>query len=108
MATPATPKPRPRALIRLIFRCPIIQPSTRMNIGSVAISSAASPDATYCSAQCSVPCPIKKKSAPNPNPAIHCCRVGRNPRHQAHVSMIPPAIECRIPAATSGGIVSTV
>jgi hypothetical protein len=79
-----------------------------MNIGSVAISSAASPDATYCSAQCSVPCPIKKKSAPNPNPAIHCCRVGRNPRHQAHVSMIPPAIECRIPAATSGGIVSTV
>src|SRR5271155_4242581 len=62
-ATPATPRPKPNALSRLIFCCPIIHPSTRMNIGSVAISSAANPEATYCSAQCNEPCPIKKNSA---------------------------------------------
>src|SRR5579863_4279043 len=55
IATPTTPSPNPKALGRLIFCCPIIQASTRMNIGSVAISSAAKPDPTYCSAQCSVP-----------------------------------------------------
>src|ERR1700689_1383156 len=107
MPTPTTPRPRPSPLSRLIFCCPITQPRTRMNMGSVAISNAAIPEATYCSAQCSVPCPTKKKGAPSANPATHCCRVGRNPRHQAQVSMIPPAIECLIPATTSGGIVST-
>src|SRR5580658_5217255 len=106
-ATPTTPKPKPSALSRLILCCPIIQPSTRMNIGSVAISSAAKPEPTYCSAQCSVPWPMRKKNAPKINPATHCCRVRRNPRSHAHTSMIAPAIECRIPAATNGGIVST-
>src|SRR5580692_2029589 len=92
--TPATPRPRPSALSRLILCCPIIQPSTRINIGSVAISSAARPEPTYCSAQCSEPWPIRKNCAPNANPATHCCRVGRNPRQWAQLSMIAPAIEC--------------
>src|SRR4030088_533352 len=55
IATPTTPKPNPSALNRLIFCCPISQPSTRMNTGSVAINSAARPEPTYCSAQWSVP-----------------------------------------------------
>src|SRR4030088_1971413 len=54
-ATPTTPSPNPSALNRLIFCCPISQPSTRMNTGSVAINSAARPEPTYCSAQWSVP-----------------------------------------------------
>jgi len=78
-----------------------------MNIGSVAISSAANPEPTYCSAQNSDPWPIRKKNVPSANPATHCCRVGRNPRAQAHASMIPPATACRTPTVTSGGIVST-
>src|ERR1700680_37311 len=54
-ATPSAPKPNPRALSRLILCCPIDHASTRMNIGSVESSSAAKPDPTYCSAQCSEP-----------------------------------------------------
>src|SRR4029077_5056602 len=50
-ATPATPKPKPSALSGLIFCCPIDHASTRMNMGSVAMSRAASPEPTYCSAQ---------------------------------------------------------
>src|SRR5579872_761343 len=107
IATPATPNASPIALSMLIFCCPIIHPNTKINIGSVAISNAASPDPTYCSAQCSVPCPTKKKKKPSASPAIHCCRVGRNPRPHAQPSMITPAIECRMPAVTNGGIVST-
>src|ERR1700730_611600 len=52
MATPSTPKPKPSALQRLILCWPMDQARTRINIGSVAISKAASPDPTYCSAQC--------------------------------------------------------
>src|SRR5258708_40218619 len=85
MATPSTPNPRPSALNLLIFCCPILQASTRMNMASVAITSAASPEPTYCSAQCSVPWPTRKNKPPNAHPAIQFCRVGRNPRSQAHV-----------------------
>src|ERR1700733_10750510 len=53
--TPITPKPRPSALSRLIFCWPMDQARIKMNMGSVAISNAVSPDPTYCSAQCSEP-----------------------------------------------------
>src|SRR5260370_1366788 len=64
IATPTTPKPNPSALNRLIFCCPSIQPSTRMNIGSVAINTAARPQATYCPPPRSVPSPTRHKSSP--------------------------------------------
>src|SRR5271155_3226091 len=52
IATPATPRPSPIALTPLTFFHPTLHASTKINIGSVAISKSASPDPTYCSAQC--------------------------------------------------------
>src|SRR5580704_18943161 len=54
-ATPITPRLKPSRLSRLLLCWPMASPSTKINIGSVAMSSAARPDPTYCSAQCSVP-----------------------------------------------------
>src|ERR1700757_1520009 len=89
-ATPSTPKPTPSALSRLILCCPSDHARTRMNIGSLAMSSPAKPDPTYCSAQCSDPCPTKKNNAPTMIPEIQLARVGRNPRVHAHARRIPP------------------
>src|SRR5438552_17914144 len=72
MATPPTPTINPSMLKRVIFCCPIIHASATMNIGSVAVSTAARPEPTYCSAQCSVPCPTRKISQPTVNPEIQC------------------------------------
>src|SRR5262245_11027200 len=106
IATPARPTTSPRLFIQLIFSLPATDPSSRMNIGSVAISSAAKPDVTNCSAQCKLPCPIKKNKAPTIAPAAQLRTVGRNPRRQAHRNNTPPASEWRIATVTSGGMVS--
>ena len=75
--------------------------------GSMAITSAATPEGTFSSAQCRSPWLTKKKRKPRTIPARHPWRVGRSPFHHAHPSRIEPAIRCRIAAVNNGGIDST-
>ena len=74
IATPAIPISKPRPLSQLILCWRMPAPIRRIHRGSLATSSAANPEETCCSAQCRVPCPIRKKSAPRTAPAIQCSR----------------------------------
>ena len=67
-------------------------------MGSLAMSKEARPDGTFCSAQCRVPWPIRKKKKPMMRLARTWDRVGRKrfARHQAR--RIEPAVKWRRPA----------
>jgi hypothetical protein len=80
--------------------------SSATKIGSVAMSKAATPEGTVCSAQCRVPCPTRKKRKPTIRLARHWANVGRFPCDNPHANRIDPAIRCRKPAVNKGGIVS--
>ena len=80
--TPTRPSRSPTPFIQLIFSCFMAAPIARIQRASLATNNAANPDDTCCSAQCRLPCPTKKKSAPTTAPATQCSRRGRNPRLQ--------------------------
>ena len=76
--TPARPAINPSPLSQCGLCWPIAHPISRMNMGSVAISNAAKPDATPdFSAQCSSPCPMAKNNNPTMKPETQCSRRGR-------------------------------
>ena len=75
--------------------------------GSMAMTSAATPEGTFNSAQCSSPWLTKKKRKPRTRPARHPWRVGRSPFHSAHPRRMEPATRCRVAAVNKGGIDST-
>ena len=77
------------------------------NTQAGAITSAATPEGTFCSAQCSVPCPTRKNRNPSKRPARQASLLGRSPFRHAHASRIAPAIKWRVAAVRNGGIVST-
>ena len=71
---------------------PMNNDRTTIHIGSVATNSAARPEGTLCSAQCSEPWPTKKNMKPSTALLTHSRRVGRYPRTRAHSSNTDPAV----------------
>src|SRR5579859_1148449 len=98
---PTPPKPKRLPVNSKAFQCHCFAAaaeSRKTQIGSLAISSEARPEGTFCSAQCSEPCPRRKKKTPMTMLARICAQVGRKrlTRHQA--SKIEPAVRWRRPA----------
>src|SRR5215467_7150781 len=78
--SPTPPKPKRLPVSSAAFQCHCLAAaaeSRKTQIGSLAINSEASPDGTFCSAQCSVPCPMRKKKTPMMMLARICAHVGR-------------------------------
>ena len=81
--------------------------SATIHTGSVAFSSAATPEGTTVSAQWIEPWPIRKNKMPSVKLARHCGAVGRYPRDQHHANSAEPPTMCRKLAVSSGGMVIT-
>src|ERR1700731_4414894 len=106
--TPASPRKTPANIFQLNcqrFEVEAARKKTKM--GSVATNKDASPEGTRVSAQCRGPWPSRKNKIPRITPLRICDAVGRTFFAKHHNNKMVPEMRCRIPAAYSGGMVST-
>ncbi|MCY1250645.1 hypothetical protein D9M72_643020 [compost metagenome] len=84
-------------------------PNSRVNSGTVAIASAATPDATpQCSATVTPPLPQLSRRMPIIPPLTHSRAVGQGaPRQRIQANISAPATRKRQPAISIGGQDST-
>ena len=109
-ATPAKPSSTPPA-VASAGRSPSTVRMSTIHNGTHAISSAARPESTRCSATLTRPLPPTSSSTPDTEAVTSCARVARSadqPRSATTApSRIRPAAVNRSPAESSGGTVST-
>jgi hypothetical protein len=108
-AMPPKPITRPRTPNQFgRFPPGLIASIAAIQSGTDPISSAATPEATFCSAQESMPLPPNKSNNPIAVADSHCLRVGAgSPDARRHRYKMEPAIRKRVPAIRKGGMVST-
>ena len=108
MAMPMIPSSTPAHSNR-VLRAPQKNPHSKVNSGTVATASAATPDDTpICSATLTPPLPTVSNKMPIIPAAFHCGQVGAGtPRHLRKPYINAPAVQNRIPASNSGGQYST-
>src|SRR5215831_5450637 len=98
---PTPPRPKRLPVNNEAFQCHCFEAaaeSKKTQMGSLAISSEARPDGTFCSAQCNVPWPMRKKKMPMTMLARICAQVGRKRLAKHHARRMEPAMRCRRPA----------
>src|SRR5882757_2277865 len=89
--TPTRPRTRPPKSVTFMRHLRSATAEARKTqMGSLAMTTAHRPEGTRCSAQCSVPCPMRKKKTPKMALARHCCQVGRSSlmRHPSSRSVV--------------------
>ena len=86
---------------------PRAMPKITIQIGMLAMISAANPDGTSCMAQVIAPLPPSSNSAPMISALRQWMARGRGaPRSHIHVNSSAPAVMKRPPAMRKGGMVS--
>src|SRR5450830_504932 len=108
IAMPIIPSTTP-AHSRRVLRAPQKYPHSKVNNGTVATASAATPEATpVCSATVTAPLPKVSSKMPILAAAYHCTHVGAGaPRQRKKPYIANPATKNRIPPSISGGQYST-
>src|SRR5208337_134385 len=111
LATPPTSTPTPARPSKIpAISCPFsrqvlaaIDDNRKTKIGSIAISNDAKPLGTTRSAQCSEPCPTRKKKKPITMLARICTAVGRLPLASAQISRMDPRSDVGCQPCKAGG-----